>query len=198
MKPRNQIRLAIVGPSGSGKSTVADGLIKAFGGLELSCGVYKLARPLYQLQQAFYDVVGIALAPGAQDQVLLETIARRLRAISPTSLVNDLTRRLDNARENVVINDDLRDDETDWPQLKQLGFNIVRVVAPEAVRLSRLQNRADISRVEHSELDLQIARIVPDFLIPNVTDDVARLEAQVRLLASYLADGRHSPGADAS
>jgi len=45
--------------------------------------VLKLADPLYRLQNSFYEIAGLPLVAQAQDQVLLEMIARQLRRITP-------------------------------------------------------------------------------------------------------------------
>ncbi len=186
------IRVAIVGPSGSGKSSAASALVSCLQANGLRVGIYKLAEPLYRLQAAFYAIAGRELTPGAQDQILLETIATRLRAISATTLVDDLNTRLSAAEEDVILNDDLRDDEVDWPVLRKLGFRIIRVVAPQTTRLSRLGQRGDPTIVEHSPLDEQIARIPADFVVSNRAEGIEHLQDKVRAVAERLVHDHRS------
>ena len=184
------IRLAMIGPSGSGKSTAARELVAACAESGLRCGIYKLALPLYQLQEHFYRIAGRTLEPEAQDQALLEAVATRLRAISPTSLVDDLGRRLEQAEEDVVLNDDLRDDETDWPFMEKLGFRVVRIVTPETVRLGRLGGRGDPTVIRSSALDRQLARIPAEFVIANGASGLDGLKAQIRTLVRHITGAR--------
>lgn len=183
------IRIAMIGPSGSGKSTAAGELVDAYMQAGLRCGIYKLAQPLYRLQRQFYEAAGRGIGSDEQDQTLLETIATRLRAISPTCLVDDLGRRLDTADEDVVLNDDLRDDDVDWPYMRSLGFRIVRIVTPESVRRSRLGSRGDLTSIPDSMLDRQMARIPADFVLTNGSDGIDGLRSQVRRLVRHLGGG---------
>lgn len=127
----------------------------------------KLAKPLYDLQQAFYRLAGKDIDPSDQDQLLLESIASHLRRISPTSLVDDFTQRLALTTADVVINDDLRDPHVDYPALQRLGFRFVRVRSDEQLRRSRLAHRADLTVVVESQSSAQIDLIQPDFYIDN-------------------------------
>jgi dephospho-CoA kinase len=185
--PFKQIRLCVVGPSGSGKSTVVSGLRRRLEALGCSVETLKLAQPLYDLQAGFYDTAGRALAPGDQDQILMETIARELRRINPAALVTAFQRRLENCRADVVLNDDLRDDETDAPRLRMLGFRIARVVTAEPVRMTRLLQRKDATTVGDSPLDRQIARLPVDFVINNSRLGLETLAPHLEALANYVA-----------
>jgi cytidine deaminase len=185
-----QVRLCVVGPSGSGKSTVVSGLRRQFEALGCSVETLKLAQPLYDLQGRFYDTIGRALASGDQDQILMETIARELRRIDPAALVVAFERRLRNCQADVVLNDDLRDDETDAPRLRMLGFLIARVVTAESVRISRLLQRQDATAVRDSPLDRQIARLPVDIVINNSQLGFENLAPHVEALADYVAAHR--------
>ena len=104
-----------------------------------------------------------------------------------------MMRRLKGAREDVVLNDDLRDCDVDWPRLRELDFRIVCVVTQETTRLRRLHSRNDVSILDHSELDLQIAKITPDFIVANVVDDIQRLQTQLNMLARHMLDEQRVP-----
>ncbi len=146
-----------------------------------SVAVIKLAKPLYDLQQVFYRLAGKDIGPNDQDQLLLEAIASHLRRISPSSLVDDFSRRLTLVTADVVINDDLRDPHVDYPALQRLGFRFVRVRSDEQLRRARLAQRADLTVVVESQSSAQIDLIRPDFLIDNNGDlaDLARIVAGV-------------------
>lgn len=181
----NQLRVSLIAPSGSGKSTAAGLLKSAFERSGRSVQILKLATPLYQLQSDFYGECGVALSEGQQDQHLLEMIATEMRRISPQSLVDHFGKRLENAHADVIINDDLRDDQTDWPWLLRHGFIVVRVAASEALRNRRLHGRGDLSIVLESPLDAQIARIQATHTVTN-DGSLDALRAEIDALAASL------------
>ncbi|WP_201260410.1 hypothetical protein [Burkholderia catarinensis] len=149
--------------------------------------ILKLATPLYALQRAFYDAACHDVPDDAQDQHLLEHIATELRRIDHQSLVKNFARRLDRCETDIVINDDLRDDATDWPYLRQQGFAIVKIATSPALREMRLHGRNDVSIVENSPLDRQMSRIRADYVVPN-NGTLEVLRAHVTALAGYLLD----------
>jgi hypothetical protein len=181
---RSALRLAVIGLSGCGKSTTA-GLIGRFAAENgLSHGVVKLAKPLYDLQREVYRVAGATLAPGAQDQVLLEQLADTLRRIRPDALAADFLARLKEVDADIVVNDDLRDPDVDAPALRAHGFRVLRVTADPEVRLGRLAERADLTRADRSTARLDL--IEPDAVLDN-SGSLDELRASLdRLLRSWL------------
>jgi dephospho-CoA kinase len=180
----SKLRLAIIGLSGSGKSTTA-GLVKRFVENEgLSYAVVKLATPLYELQREVYGRAGVQLAPGEQDQVLMEHLAESLRRIRPDSLAADFLARLAETDADVVVNDDLRDPHVDAPALRGNGFRVLRVVADPPVRAARLTERADRTRADRSTTELDL--IEPDVVIDNSGGLDALRESVHGLLRSWL------------
>ena len=178
----DQLRVSLIAPSGAGKSTVAGLLKSAFEQSGRTVQILKLAEPLYQLQTGFYRECGIELVAGQQDQHLLEVIATEMRRIAPLSLVNHFGARLASTTADVVINDDLRDDKTDWPWLRRNNFTVIRVVAGANLRKERLSGRGDLTLVQNSPLNAQIANIREDHKVTNEgsLDDLrAQVEAQV-------------------
>jgi dephospho-CoA kinase len=181
---RPALRLAVVGLSGCGKSTTA-GLIERFADDHgLSHAVVKLARPLYQLQSAVYRAAGVDLAPGAQDQVLLEQLAGTLRRIRPDALVADFLQRLSAVDADVVVNDDLRDPDVDAVALRAHGFRVLRVTADPPVRAARLAGRGDLSRADGSTARLDL--IPADAVLDNSGSLDALNESLRRLLGRWL------------
>jgi len=193
MKNAAQLRLCVVGPSGSGKSSVVAALRRALktGGRRVE--VIKLAQPLYRLQSEFYATAGRAIDAGVQDQALLEAIATHLRRIDPAALVHDFERRLADCAADAVLNDDLRDDVTDAPRLRALGFRTLRVVTAEPVRLARLAARGDLTSVAQSPLDRQIARLPVDYVLDNSAEGLAGLDRKVDTLARHLLTEETAP-----
>ncbi|WP_321387414.1 hypothetical protein [Alcaligenes phenolicus] len=180
-----QLRISLIAPSGAGKSTVAHLLKSAFELSGCTVQVLKLARPLYQLQADFYRKCGIELAEDQQDQHLLELIAKEMRRIAPQSLVHHFGRQLAKVNADVVLNDDLRDDQTDWPWLRCNGFTVIRIKASTSLCRRRLQDRGDLTSVHDSPLNAQIAKIREDYTIVN-EGALDSLDTQVKALAALL------------
>lgn len=180
----SQVRLALVAPSGAGKSTTARLLQQYFETADISVEVVKLAEPLYELQRAFYQQSCLAISEGAQNQQLLECIAQQLRALDSRSMVMNFAKRLACCEADVVINDDLRDDATDWPYLHDQGFQVIKIFTDASLRQSRLGKRGDVNVVADSVLDLQMRRIAADYALPN-NHSLQRLEAHVAVIAKW-------------
>lgn len=171
------LRLSVIGLTGSGKSTFASLVEEEAARLGRSHARVKLAEPLYHLQRRVYEAAGVPLAPGAQDQELMEALATALRRINARSLVDDFRRRLAATAADVVVNDDLRDPHVDAVVLRREGFRIVRVRAEEPLRQARLAGRADLTRAERSTGELEL--IEPDVSVDN-NDDLAALRRRAR------------------
>jgi hypothetical protein len=180
------LRVSLIAPSGSGKSTTAAFMLERCSMLGLSSRLVKLAAPLYRLQQQFYRVAGIDIAPGAQNQKLLEDIASHLRIIRSDALVRDFLDRLSAEASDVVINDDLRDMETDLPALQQAGFIVVRVSASPDVIAKRLDARRDLQTQRVSKLDVPMLAHRPDHVIVNDGDDIDAYRMRVYAVLDLL------------
>lgn len=181
-----QVRIALYGATGVGKSTAASIIEDICRERHLSVERCKLAAPLYRLQRAVYRECGRDIDPYGQDQVLLESLARHMRRISPSSLADDLERRLARTPANVVVNDDLRDVEIDYPRLRRLGFVFVRIDCEEGRRRDRLRHRGDLTTVIDSSTTGHIQTIEPYDVVDNHTDDVSRLRARLATLLAVL------------
>jgi len=182
------LRLCFVAPSGSGKSTAAQLVRDSLLALGRTVEVIKLAEPLYRIQALYYAEAGVPLSPGAQDQRLLESVATQLRAIDARALVDAFLRRVAHSAADAVLNDDLRDDGTDWPALRAAGFRVVKIATRPELRASRLRARQDLSVVKDSALDRQMARIPADYVLTN-NASLSDLQAQVRGLCRWLCAG---------
>lgn len=180
------LRLAIVAPSGSGKSTTADFIVQRCLMHQKSARIIKLAEPLYRLQREFYTTAGENIETYQQNQKLLEDIATHLRAIRPTSLVDNFTARLVTCDDDVIINDDLRDPEIDLPMLRCLGFQILRVSASNHCIASRLDQRGDLQTQRSSVLDQTVQRIRPDHVLVNCGCDLQSYREDVFDFTDFL------------
>jgi hypothetical protein len=173
------LKLVFYGHSGSGKSSSA-GIARAFfEAKNRKVAVLKLAQPLYELQTQFYQAAGQDIDFYSQDQLLLENIATQLRRISPTSIVDHFLRRLHTIDADVVINDDLRDIQVDYPILKQHGFVFIRIFCKEPVRVARLNLRNDRSVIVHSATTTNIEAIEPHLVIDNSEHDFETLRTKL-------------------
>jgi dephospho-CoA kinase len=181
-----RLRVSVVGTAGSGKSTSAT-LIEEFARHKgLGVARVKLAKPLYDLQEQVYRAAGVKPAEGAQDQVLMEALADALRRIRPRSLVDDFSARLVRAEAgaDLVLTDDLRDPYVDAPELRRLGFRVLRVTCAEEVRLSRLAGRGDLSRSDASTRSIGL--IEPDAVVDNSADRGTLRELVHAVMRSWL------------
>lgn len=181
-----QQRISLVAPSGTGKSTVAGMMRDIFERSGRTVEILKLAAPLYQLQADVYRECGVIMRPNQQDQHLLEVIATEMRRISSESLVHNFSNRLAATDCDIVLNDDLRDNQTDWPWLKKNGFTVIRVIADKSLCNKRLQSRGDLTLVNNSPLNVQISRIKEDYTLIN-DGSLDMLYAQVEALVASLA-----------
>lgn len=160
-----RLRVAVIGLTGSGKSTCASIIEELAAAEGLSHARVKLAKPLYDLQEVIYRAARATLADGAQDQLLMESLADHLRRINPRSIAEDFAERLGQACADVVINDDLRDPHVDAPILRDLGFRVLRVRCDEDLRRQRLAGRADPTLSDRSTRELDL--IPPDAVLDN-------------------------------
>jgi Dephospho-CoA kinase len=138
-------KIVIYGLSGSGKSSIAKLIQDYYKEKDMETTILKLAYPLYEIQNKFYTVAGKKINFFDQDQLLLESIATHLRKISATSLIDNFIERLRTCTSPVVLNDDIRDYDTDYPVLKKEGFIFIRIICDENVRVERLSARKDLS-----------------------------------------------------
>lgn len=184
------IKIALVAPSGSGKSTAARLIKQAFEQRGLTVLSEKLAQPLYDLQAAYFETASLTVPNRAQHQKLLENIASNLRMLSKDSLVQHLFTRLIGSNVDVIITDDLRDKETDWPALVNSGYRVIRVACDEPVRIERLQGRQDIQSQVESPLDDAINAIETHYVLDN-NATLDSLEREVLSLVDTLLGHAH-------
>jgi hypothetical protein len=184
----SRLRICLVAPSGSGKSTAALYLVDRFRERGLSATIYKLAEPLYDLQAQVYARAGRPIERSRQDHRLLELLADEMRRINPRSIVDDFLARISHAPEPVIINDDLRDYQTDYPALRQEGFLFVKISCSQGVRAQRLGRRQDLVSHVDSKLDRDLRAMDADHLVINETDRADAYRATLDLLVGRLLE----------
>ncbi|HEY0167329.1 MAG TPA: hypothetical protein VGB75_09820 [Jatrophihabitans sp.] len=142
-------RICLVGETGSGKSTTAAVLTESLAAAGRPSRVIALAALLHDLQNRLYSEIAEPKPADQQDQQLMLDLAKHIRRIRPTALVERFEQSLATTPAGaVVINADLRDHTVDAPRLRELGFYFVRVRCERAVRHQRLRAREDVSIVD--------------------------------------------------
>lgn len=191
----NQIRVCVFGHSGSGKSMAARYLLQRFQEHGYTTDWIKLAEPLYRLQGQIYATAGRPIERYAQDQHMLEWLARECRRINPHALVEDFDRRLRASTAQVVMCDDLRDGKVDYPYLKENGFTFVHIRVGAEMARQRLQQRQDLSTVFASPASQDVDTMPYDVVVDNDKNDPDHLHRQleevvVRLIRASGVGGR--------
>jgi dephospho-CoA kinase len=138
------MKIAIAGKMGSGKSLLAKQFIEKynFKHVSFAYGVKKVAMDVFGLneEEAFGE---------KKDRVLLQKIGNTMRQVDDMVWIK-LALRESNV-DNVVI-DDVRY-KNEYQALKDAGFIMVKVMAPESTRQNRLGDK--FANPEHiSEVDL--------------------------------------------
>ncbi|MDX3075843.1 ATP-binding protein [Streptomyces sp. MI02-7b] len=141
-------KVALYGRPGAGKSTLAGLLAQELSLAGADVLALKMGAPLYELQAVVHAVAGCPLLNGTdQDGQLLNALGTHLRRINPSALTEAFTLRVRQAEDTrpdaVLVCDDLR--APDVQAVTDLGFVLVEVTAPDAVRLKRKRMRADLS-----------------------------------------------------
>lgn len=170
------LKFAIYGLSGSGKSSTGKIIKDYFEAKNMKTEFIKLAYPLYQIQKIFYYKAGKKIDFYDQDQVLLEIIAENLRRISKTALVDDFMSRLKVSTANVVINDDIRDYNNDYPILKKENFIFLKIYCREDLRIERIKQRKDISTKINSETTRDIDKFESDWIIDSSANNLEMMK----------------------
>ena len=119
----NTKRIAFLAPSGFGKSTAIKILEP-----EYKLKNIKIATPLYELQKAFYERIGMDIGD-TQDGELLKFFGTKIRKENPNFLLDEFLQELEIANKSgkyqLLTNDDCR--IPDYPCLKDSGFVFVGI-----------------------------------------------------------------------
>lgn len=116
------LKICFLAPSGYGKSTAIKLLSKSHKVKNI-----KIAKPLYDIQTIFYNMLGIDIED-KQDGELLQFLGMKIRKESKYYLLDTFKNKLrESEKDNVEIlsNDDCR--PMDYDFLKELGFIFVKI-----------------------------------------------------------------------
>jgi dephospho-CoA kinase len=177
---KKTLQYCLIAPSGSGKSTIAKLIGEFFHEFHVPCEILKLADPIYKLQKLFYEQAQIEINASQQNHNLMESIANNLRLLNPRAIIDNFLQRYDRLDVPVIINDDVRDVDVDWPILKSLGFRTLLIEAPENLRKERLLKRGDLLVSVKSQLDENFLRMEPDETIINNGKCLNELRYKIR------------------
>lgn len=178
--------IALAGGMGAGKSTVAEHIHEQYGYAKL-----KISQPLYEVAEKLWG------EGSATDRARLQDLGMKMREIDEDVWINAYVRKIQERHQDdaEVVNDTLRFPNEYWA-LRNAGFVMVRVLAPEAVRVDRLQKIGriqDLDRLNHvSETALIGAKaetegIKFDYELNNDTD-TENMEREVRNLMTKLEE----------
>ena len=132
------LKLCFIAPSGYGKST-AISILKKFYNIEN----IKIAEPLYELQNYFYNYIDSELL-GEQDGELLQFLGIKIRKENSNFLINKFKERVMLKKSvDFITNDDCR--PPDYMCLKELGFVFVAI------------NGYDRDRYDHSKANPKLS-----------------------------------------
>lgn len=143
------MRICFAGKMRAGKDTAAEFLMKTYGGT-----LYKFADPLYEMQEAIYNIAGLPHTRNTKDRTLLQLLGTDWgrKTINPDIWMNIMDRRLtdqsrihDAMKEHSIFRDYNEDNifitDARFPNeielLKKHGFKVYYVSATEEVRISR-------------------------------------------------------------
>jgi dephospho-CoA kinase len=174
-EPPRRSRICLVGETGSGKSTTAAVLAQTLAAAGHRSQQIALAALLHDLQNRLYHEIAEPKPSDQQDQQLMLDLAKHIRRIRPTALVERFEQSLRGVPAGtVVVNADLRDHLVDAPRLRELGFYFVRVRCERSVRQQRLYARNDLSIVD-DEQAFQLDEIPCDVEFDNSRDGIEHL-----------------------
>src|SRR5690625_501185 len=175
-------RIAICGKLRSGKSALADHLTFEYGFTKMSFGaeLKRQADELFADSEVFKteetrvpDIFGgTRVVSERKPRELYQRYGQAMRTLDPDVWVNQLARTADaltNMRSTtgLVIEDTRQPNELEW--CKQNGYTIIRVTAPEGLRIERataLGDDFDTESLTH-ETEMHVDGFVVDYEINN-------------------------------
>lgn len=176
------LTICLYGLAGSGKSTVAAELEALLTERGYRAEILKIAAPLYALHGEVYRTAGRHIGAWEHDNELLRSLATHLRRINPGFLVEDFLARVGRSSADIVVNDDMRNADPDYPPMRVAGFSFVRVTCSDDVRVRRMKARADRNIVANSDTTWGYDQIEPDWTI-DTGPDHDDLRPQIEVIA---------------
>ena len=188
-------KICVYGLAGSGKSTVSAMIRQALIERGYHVDILKLAEPMYRLQQIIYRTAGVEVDLWEHDNRLLRLLATELRRINPTCIVDDFLARTGTSTADIVINDDCRDADIDYPAMAGAGFQFVHITCDHEGRTARVAARGDRTVVADSAATWGHDRMTANWTIDNSSEDLGRLRHHVDTLVNAWLRQRIGPSA---
>jgi hypothetical protein len=165
------LRLCFLAPSSYGKTTAI-----AIMQTEYKIVNIKIAEPLYELQDYFYQKIGINIKE-QQDGELLQFYGVKIRKENPHYLLTTFIDKINNIKDvDIITNDDCR--PYDYDCLKELGFIFVKINGYK-------RNRLDHT-LSNDNLSLEWQNNIPcDYILDNL-DDLNTYQIKVKNLVKEI------------
>lgn len=175
-----KMKIALFGKMRSGKDTVGEMLINDYGFRR-----FAFATGIGQIIEEYFPE---AMAEG-KPRHHYQFIGQQLRQLNPDVWINYLLREVkdyemsanDGKNPLVVVTDGRQSNEA--IKMKEEGFTIVKVEAPDELRIKRIEEAGDVFTPElfEHETELEVDKIEPDYIITN-DSDLKNLEDAVQML----------------
>ena len=143
MSQKTQRKLALLGNTGVGKDTFVRIFQKRYA--YLSMHLIKLATPLYEGQNAIYELCGRKIEPEVQDGILLNFLGNHMRRINPDVIKECFLRDLHKKGQepDLIICHDTR--PLDVSFVRDAGFFVLNIASDSEIALERRKARGDLS-----------------------------------------------------
>lgn len=134
-------KLALLGNTGVGKDTCVKIIQNRFSHLDLS--LIQLAAPLYEAQNAIYQICGEKKDHDVQDGILLNFLGQHMRLINPDVLKESFLKTLEKSQADLIICRDVR--PLDVAFVRDAGFFVVNIATDPSLCIERRKARGDLS-----------------------------------------------------
>lgn len=173
------MKIALFGKMRSGKDTVGEMLIKEYNFKRFAFG-----EGIGQIIEEYFPE---ALLEGKKPRHHYQFIGQQLRQLDEDVWIKYLLKSVNEYEQQseksvrIVITDGRQSNEA--ARLKEQGFVIVKVEAPDEIRMERIIQAGDQFTPElfQHETELQVDQINPDYIITN-DKDLEHLDDQIAIL----------------
>ena len=156
------MKIALFGKMRSGKDTVGEMLVEE--GFER----FAFATGIGQIIEEYFPE---AVADGKKPRKHYQHIGQKLRELNENVWINYLLKGVEaSGVDYVVVTDGRQENEAVY--LRENGFTIIKVVAPDELRIKRIESAGDQFTPDlfTHETELQVDKIEADYVINNDSD----------------------------
>lgn len=162
IRSNNKYRIAICGKSRAGKDLVASRLTDRFHDKGMYVSKHAFADGIKDLYKQHFGKIPVDAKP--RDAYI--TIGETFRSIYPDVWVDKLRQRVDESYQwDVVMVTDLRR-KNEEAYLREAGFTIIKVDAPDEVRVARAARLGEVLEVDNDG-DAEVDKIEYDILVDS-------------------------------